>query len=668
MMSELQNEIVNDKKMADAIRVLAMDAVENAQSGHPGAPMGMADIATVLFTKFMQFDPQNPEWANRDRFVLSAGHGSMLLYALGYLLGYPEMTMQEIQNFRTLGSLTPGHPELDRKIGIETTTGPLGQGLGNAVGMALAERILAEEFGSELYDHYTYVLAGDGCLMEGISHEAISFAGHLKLGKLILFFDDNQVSIDGPTSLSVSDDQVKRFEASQWHVQSIDGHDHQAIEAAIIAAQQDERPSMIACRTTIGFGSPNKSGKSSSHGAPMGAEEGNLVRETLGWDDDPFEIDDSLLNAWRACGENGHKSFLEWQQKYEHSPNALKDELERRISGKLPENWQSALNKYKKSLVADKPKWATRKSSGNTLEVLLAEIPELLGGSADLTGSNNTKASVSIPISKRNWQGNYIHYGIREHGMAAIMNGIAVHGGLIPYGGTFLTFTDYCKPSIRLAAMMKQRVIFVMTHDSIGLGEDGPTHQPIEHLASLRSIPDLNVYRPADAIEVAECWESALQSQETPSVIVLSRQGLPLLREDHEESILSAKGAYKLRGNHADEQAVVTLIATGSEVQIALETHEKLKEYGIISEVVSMPCWELFEKQSDTYRADILPKHTLKVAIEAAASFGWERHIGLDGIFVGMNGYGASAPCNELYKHFNITAEYAVEKIMERLG
>ena len=650
------------KEMSNAIRALSMDAVQKANSGHPGMPMGMADVATVLFNEFLKFDPKNPWWPDRDRFVLSAGHGSMLLYSLLYLTGYEDMTIEQIKNFRQLGSKTAGHPEYHEAPGIETTTGPLGQGVANAVGMAMAEKLLAARYG-KLVDHYTYVIAGDGCLMEGISQEAISLAGHLQLGKLIVLFDDNEISIDGPTSLSVSDNQIKRFEASGWHTQSISGHDPEAVRQAIKKAHATDKPSLIACRTTIGFGAPTKAGSADCHGSPLGDKEIQGARENLGWTAAPFEIPHNILEAWREAGARGNGLYSEWKKIYETSDKKLVEEFDRTQKGHLPSGFKSAISALKKKVSETKPKDATRKCSGNVLEVIGNFIPELIGGSADLTGSVNTKTKDLMPITKDDFSGRYVYYGVREHGMCAAMNGMALHGGIIPYGGTFFVFTDYCRPAIRLAALMKQRVIFIMTHDSIGLGEDGPTHQPVEHLASLRAMPNINVLRPADGVETAECWEIALNSKETPTILVLTRQGLPTLRTNHVEENLCHKGAYVI--SEADGEAKVTLISTGSEVSIAIEAQQKLKEKGISAKVVSMPGFELFAAQDKKYQQQVLG-NGLKVAIEAGISFGWEKFIGQDGIFVGMQGFGASAPAPDLYKHFGITADNVVKEVTQR--
>ncbi len=646
---------VSHNDMANAIRALAMDAVQQADSGHPGMPMGMADVATVLFTKFLKFDASAPRWPDRDRFVLSAGHGSMLLYGLLYLTGYQDMTLDEIKRFRQLGSKTAGHPEYGHASGIETTTGPLGQGLGNAVGMALAERILAARFGDGVVDHYTYAIAGDGCLMEGVGQEAITLAGHLGLGRLTVLFDDNGISIDGPTSLSTSEDHLMRFAAANWHVSRVNGHDPAEIEAAIRHARTvTDRPSLIACRTTIGYGAPTKAGTAATHGSPLGKDEVAGARAKLGWPHAPFDVPAAILSAWRTAGARGTAQRTAWEKQVAALPEADRQEWNRRQSGALPEALATALTTFKAKVATDKPSWATRKSSQEVLEAINPVVPETIGGSADLTGSNNTKTATTGPIKHGSYDGRYVYYGIREHAMAAAMNGMALHGGVIPYGGTFLVFTDYCRPSIRLSALMHQRVVYVMTHDSIGLGEDGPTHQPVEQLAALRAIPNLHVFRPADAIETAECWELALRTQDHPSVLALTRQNLPTIRGADAEN-RSAKGAYILAGAASDK---VRLIATGSEVHLALAAREILAKDGIAAAVVSMPSWELFARQSDAYRAEVLGgAGTARVACEAASGFGWERWLGTDGTFVGMPGFGASGKYQELYKHFGITAE-----------
>ncbi|HZL58410.1 MAG TPA: transketolase [Stellaceae bacterium] len=643
--------------MANCLRALAMDAVEKAKSGHPGMPMGMADVATVLFTKFLKFDPADANWPDRDRFILSAGHGSMLLYGLLYLTGYKQMTIQEIENFRQLGSRTAGHPERGHAEGIEVTTGPLGQGVGNSVGMALAERILAARFGKDLVDHHTYVFCGDGDLMEGISHEAIGLAGHLRLNKLIVFWDHNSITIDGSIALSNDDDQVMRFKSHGWNAIAIDGHDTDAIAAAITQAQKSDRPTLIACRTIIAFGAPTKAGTAAAHGSPLGAEEIKGARERLGWDAPPFVIPDDLMKEWRAAGARGAQPHAAWQKRLEAADAKTRDELARRVKGDLPAGWKDALLATKQKFAAEAKKEATRVSSGRVLETLVPAIPELIGGSADLTPSNNTMIKGQKVIVPGDYDGRYIHYGIREHGMASAMNGMTAHGGIIPYGGSFLIFTDYCKPSIRLSALMRLRVIYVMTHDSIGLGEDGPTHQPIEQLAGLRAIPNLNVFRPADGVETAECWALALENFTTPSILALSRQGLPALRKDATSENKSARGAYVLA--EAADKRQVTIIATGSEVSLAMTARDQLAAKQIAAAVVSMPCWALFDQQDAAYKKAVLGTAP-RVGVEAACSFGWERYIGTSGKFVGMHGFGASAPAEDLYKHFNITPEAVV--------
>ncbi len=655
---------VSHDSMANAIRFLSADAVQKANSGHPGMPMGMADVATVLFTRFLKYDAAQPKWPDRDRFILSAGHGSMLLYSLMYLTGYADMTIEQIKNFRQMGAITAGHPEHGHASAAETTTGPLGQGIANAVGMALAERLLAARFGASVVDHYTYVIAGDGCLMEGISHEAISLAGHLKLNKLIVLFDDNAISIDGPTSLTVSDDQRKRFEASGWNTWAVNGHDPEAIAAAIKAAQAGDKPAMIACKTTIGFGAPTLAGTAKTHGSPLGDAEIKGTREKLSWAHEPFVVPQETLAAWRAAGAKGADASAEWSKRLAALEPAARGEFERLMSGKLPDGWMQAISDVKKKASAEKPKVATRQSSQTVLDSLVKVIPEMIGGSADLTGSNNTKASGMAPITASDFAGRYVYYGVREHGMAAAMNGLALHGGIIPFGGTFLVFTDYCRPSIRLSALMGQRVIYVMTHDSIGLGEDGPTHQPVEHLASLRIIPNLITMRPCDTVETAECWAIAVAADK-PSVLALTRQGLPTLRTAHTDENLCAKGAYVLAESEGKRQ--VTILATGSEVSLAMEALEKLKAEGIGAAVVSMPSWELFDAQPAAYRAAVLGEGTVKVAIEAASTFGWERYVGPQGAVVGMTTFGASAPAPELYKHFGITADAVVAAAKQRI-
>ncbi|MGZ5915930.1 MAG: transketolase [Methyloceanibacter sp.] len=641
--------------MANAIRALAMDAVEKADSGHPGMPMGMADVATVLFTRFLKFEAAHPEWPDRDRFVLSAGHGSMLLYAILYLTGVPGMDLDQLKAFRQLGSRTPGHPEFGHAPGIETTTGPLGQGLGNAVGMALAERLLNARYGDEIVSHFTYAIAGDGCLMEGISHEAVSLAGHLKLGRLIVLFDDNQISIDGPTSLSVSDDQLERFAASHWHVARVDGHDPEAVALAIENARAvSDRPSLIACRTIIGYGAPKKQGTASTHGSPLGASEIEGARDLLRWRHAPFEVPKPILANWRAAGTRNRAAYATWERAAFRLDAEARAHLTDPIDAPVRAKIAAAVNTLKGEFSREATKLATRQSTQKVLEALVPVVPGLIGGSADLTGSNGTLTKLHAIVKPGDFAGNYIHYGVREHAMAAAMNGMALHGGIVPYGGTFLVFSDYCRPAIRLSALMGQRVIYVMTHDSIGLGEDGPTHQPVEHLAALRAMPNLNVFRPTDSVECAECWELALFSTSTPSVLALTRQGLPVLRTTHVNANLSAKGAYVLVEPEGARD--VTLIGTGSEVMLALAAAKQLAEEGIKSAVVSMPCSELFEAQSAQYQGEVLGKAP-RVAVEAAVPFGWSKWLGDGGIFIGMHGFGASAPSPELYKHFGITGE-----------
>lgn len=666
-MSYTRHTFDMSRKMANAIRFLAIDAVEKANSGHPGMPMGMADIATVLFNDFLKFNPQDPLWPDRDRFIISNGHGSMLLYALAYLTGYKDMTLDEIKNFRQKGSLTAGHPELDRAIGVETTTGPLGQGFANGVGMAISEKLMRSEFGEELSDHYTYVFCGDGCLMEGITHEAASLAGHLGLSKLIVFFDDNHITIDGHTNLSVSEDTLARFKAYGWDAFAIDGHDHQAIFQAISSARSTDKPTFIACRTVIGYGSPHKQNTASIHGSPLGSSELMATKEALGWNYDAFEIPQEILNLWRQAASSRYDLYDQWQGRLASTDLEKQLQFQNRMKGELPTGWQDHLSLKIKAFCERKPTQATRKSSGDVLESLVEYIPGLLGGSADLSGSNNTKTPHMKEVSKEFFRGKYIHYGVREHAMGACMNGIALHGGFIPYGGTFLCFSDYMKPAIRLSALMKQRVIYVMTHDSIGLGEDGPTHQPIEHLAALRAVPGLLVMRPADAVETAECWMEALK-QERPTVLCLSRQNLPTVRHTYVYGEnLSALGAYKLR--HGSERIPkVTLIATGSEVSIALEVAQLLEEQKIPTDVISMPCWELFEEQTQAYKEEILGAHTQKFAIEAASPMGWERYVKCSDHIFGIDSFGMSAPYEEIYDQVGLTPlkiATRVQKILE---
>jgi len=654
---------VDPSRMANAIRALAMDAVEKAKSGHPGLPMGAADVATVLFTQFLKFDASDPAWPDRDRFVLSAGHGSMLLYALLYLTGNSSMTIEQIKNFRQLGSLTPGHPENFITPGIETTTGPLGQGIATAVGMALAERRMAAEFGGDIVDHHTYVLASDGDLMEGISQEAIAFAGHLKLNKLIVLFDDNGISIDGAISLSDSVDQLKRFESAGWAAERVDGHDPKAIADALTRAQKSDRPSLIACKTTIGFGAPNKAGSEKSHGSPLGADEIAGARKNLKWDSPPFEIPQDILDAWRAAGSRGKDAHAAWTKTIGTKDASVRSEFERRMKGELPAKaLADAVAAMKASLAASPKDIATRTASENALEVLCAAVPEMIGGSADLTGSNNTRVKGMVAISANNYGGRYVNYGIREHGMAAAMNGMSLHGGLIPYSGTFLVFSDYLRPALRLAALMGERAIHVLTHDSIGLGEDGPTHQPVEHVAALRAIPNCNVFRPCDTVETLECWQLALEAKDRPSVLALTRQNLPQLRLANDADNKCAAGAYEI--SRADGEAKVSIFASGSEVSLAVEAKALLAARGIPTRVVSVPCMDLLLELPKAQKAAIIGNAPVKVAVEAAIRQGWDAIIGSEGVFVGMDGFGASAPYKDLYRHFGITPE-AVAKAAE---
>jgi len=646
------------RKMADAIRFLAVDAVQAAKSGHPGMPMGMADVTTVLFSDFMKVNPADPSWPDRDRFILSAGHGSMLHYALNHLLGYDDMTMDQLRNFRQMGAITAGHPEFGMAKGIETTTGPLGQGIATSVGFALAERMMAAKFGANLVDHRTWVIAGDGCLQEGISHEAIDLAGHLKLGRLNVLWDDNSISIDGATGLSTSMNQIQRFRAAGWHVQSVDGHDHDAIREALATAAANRKPSLVACKTTIGFGAPTLAGTAKTHGAPLGDEEIAGMRQALGWTAEPFTIPQDIQDAWAKTGQRSLAAYDDWQDRLENSPK--KKRFEAAMSGEMPVKLTRAMKAYKQSLKEDAPKLATRQSSQKALEVINAATDLTVGGSADLTGSNLTKTDATLPVTPGKYKGRYIHYGIREHGMAAAMNGIALHGGMVPYGGTFLVFTDYARGAIRLSALMKQRVIYVMTHDSIGLGEDGPTHQPVEHLAMLRATPNLLVFRPGDAVEVAEAWEAALMQKDAPSVLALSRQGTPTLRQEKSHYNLTLKGGYVLR--EAAGKRDITIMATGTELALAVEAADVLKEkYALHAAVVSMPCWELFDQQVDAYKASVLGDAP-RLAIEAAVRFGWDRYLGENGGFVGMPGFGESAPAPALYDHFKITTDETVAK------
>ncbi|KQY34082.1 transketolase [Rhizobium sp. Root483D2] len=655
----------NHDRMANAIRFLSMDAVEKANSGHPGLPMGAADVATVLFSRYLKFDPKAPLWADRDRFVLSAGHGSMLLYSLLYLTGYEDMTIEDIKQFRQLGSKTAGHPEFGHASGIETTTGPLGQGIANAVGMAIAERKLEEEFGSDLQNHHTYVLCGDGCLMEGISHEAIALAGHLKLSKLVLFWDDNNITIDGAVSLSDSTDQIARFQAVHWNTIRVDGHDPDQIAAAIEEAHKSDRPTFIACKTVIGFGAPNKQGTHKVHGSPLGAEEIAATRKALNWESEAFTVPADVLDAWRTAGGRSADAHKAWDGRLAATEATKKSEFTRRFAGTLPGDLDAAIDSYKKKLADTPPTVATRKASEDALEVINGIVPEMLGGSADLTPSNNTKTSQMKSITPTDFSGRYMHWGIREHGMAAAMNGISLHGGLIPYSGGFMIFSDYCRPSIRLAALMGIRVIHVLTHDSIGVGEDGPTHEPVEHMAALRAIPNLLMFRPADAVETAECWQQALKEQHRPSGLALTRQNLAPSRLTYSAENLSAKGAYELI---AADNAKVSIFASGSEVELAVKAAGELNGKGIATRVVSVPCFELFQEQPDDYRKAVIGDAPVKIAAEAAVRQGWDYFIGNDGDFVGMHSFGASGPAKDLFKHFGITSDAIVAAAEKKLA
>jgi transketolase len=653
---------VTEKNMANAIRALAMDAVQAANSGHPGMPMGMADVATVLFSDFLKYDPKAPKWADRDRFVLSAGHGSMLIYSLLHLTGYARPTMQDIKDFRQLSSPCAGHPENFKLEGVETTTGPLGQGFATAVGMAIAERHLNATFGDDLVDHKTWVIAGDGCLMEGINHEAVGLGGHLGLGRLNVLWDDNGITIDGGTELSTSEDIPARYRASGWHVVSCDGHDFDDIRKALSEAEADPRPSLIACKTVIGYGAPTKQGTSATHGAPLGDEEIAGARAALGWDYEPFVIPDDILASWRQLGGKGAAARAEWDARLDGHAQAA--EFTRRMAGELPDG--KAMQTYMESLAKDPPKWATRKASEMALGAITEALPEMIGGSADLTGSNNTKTPSTKPLTKDDYSGRYIYYGIREFGMAAAMNGMALHGGIIPYGGTFLVFTDYCRGAMRLSAIQNARVVYVMTHDSIGLGEDGPTHQPIEHIQSLRLMPNMHVYRPADAIETAECWALAIKRSDGPSTLALTRQNLPPFRDDVSAN-LCEKGGYRAKAAENDKRVV--LIATGSEVSLAMAVAAQLEAAGTGADVVSMPCTELFDGQSAEYRNELLGGDgILRVSIEAGTTFGWERYTGLDGLRFGIDSFGASAPIDDLYAHFGLTADAITPQILEKIG
>ena len=648
-----------ERLMANAIRFLSADAIEKANSGHPGMPLGMADVATVLFTKFIKLNPEAPRWFDRDRFVLSAGHGSMLLYSVLYLLGYKDIDIEDIKNFRQLGAKTAGHPEYGHLAGIDMTTGPLGQGITSSVGMSLAERMLAAKYGEDVCNHYTYVIAGDGCLMEGISEEAISLAGHLKLNKLIVFWDNNDITIDGHVSAANSTDQIKRFEAVGWNTISIDGHNYKEIEKAIKKAQKSKKPTLIACKTKIGFGAPSKCGTSKCHGSPLGAEELAAMRKALGWTAAPFEVPSETLKNWREAGKRSLAAYQDWEKRAKIKGKDFLDA----IAGKLPKGWDKELNKLKEQAIAEQTKVATRKASQMCLEAIMPNLPELVGGSADLAASNLTLTKVSKTVTAADYNGNNIMYGIREHAMAAIMNGLALHGGLIPFGGTFFVFSDYMRPSMRLAALMGVRVIYVLTHDSIGVGEDGPTHQPIEHLASYRCMPGILTFRPCDVVETAEAWQLAISTENKPSILALTRQNIPLLRKSAQEN-LTAKGGYILAGDAKKRQA--TIIATGSEVSLAMEARAKLAEEGLEVTVVSMPCCELFDAQPEPYREEVLG-HAPRVAVEAASKFGWERYVGEKGDIIGMDGFGASGPAGELYKYFGITVEEVVDAVKNSL-
>ncbi len=656
---------VKFNQLSNAIRFLSIDAVQKANSGHPGMPMGMADVATVLFKYHLRFNPKNPNWINRDRFVLSAGHGSMLLYSLLHLTGYESVSIEDIKNFRQLNSICAGHPEYEKGSGIETTTGPLGQGLGNAVGMSIAEEVLRKKFGSSLINNKTFVIASDGDLMEGISHESMSLAGHLKLRNLIVFFDNNKISIDGSTSLSVSDNYKKRFEGYGWNFLEIDGHNEKKISQAITKASKSNKPTLISCKTIIGFGSPNKSGKASSHGSPLGDEEIALVRKKLRWNNKPFEIPEDILNAWRKIGERGAVLEEKWQETLNKKSQKIKSELQENYIQSDLKDLKNLIIKEKTKYFDTKPSLATRQCSSAAIESISNILPQLIGGSADLSGSNNTKTNNSKVINSKNFNGNYIHYGVREHGMAAVMNGLALYSGFIPYGGTFLIFSDYCKPSIRLAALMGLKVIYIFSHDSIGLGEDGPTHQPIEQLNGLRAIPNLNVFRPADINETLECWEIALRNNNTPSVIALSRQKLPYINPSFSENNKCEKGAYVVNLTSHDNK--VTLIASGSEVELALNVQNELKKNNVHSKVVSMPCQELFDKQSNDFKKDILDEDSLIVTIEAGNVSSWKKYLGKKGISLGIDRFGESAPYKKIYDHLNLSVEKILATIQNKL-
>lgn len=643
------------QSMADAIRFLSADAIEKANSGHPGMPLGMADVATVLFSHFIKINPEAPHWFDRDRFVLSAGHGSMLLYSLFYLLGYKDISLEDIKQFRQLGAKMAGHPEYGHLSGIDMTTGPLGQGISSAVGMALAERLIAAKYGEDVCSHYTYVFAGDGCLMEGISEEAISFAGHLKLRKLIVFWDNNNITIDGHVDAANSTDQRKRFEACGWNTLEVDGHNQKQIAKAILKAQKSSKPTLISCKTKIGYGAPTKCGTSKCHGSPLGAEELSAMRKALNWSAEPFNVPEDILLSWREAGKRSVSAYKDWQARAKAKGREFNDV----VNGKLPKNWDKELNKLKETSIKEKTKVATRKASQMCLEAIMPHIPQIVGGSADLAASNLTLSKVSKTVTSKDYDGNNIMYGIREHVMGAIMNGMSLHGGIIPFGGTFFVFSDYMRPSQRLAALMGIRVIYVLTHDSIGVGEDGPTHQPIEHLASYRCMPNILTFRPCDVVETAESWQIALETENKPSILALTRQGLPMLRTSCAEN-LTARGAYII--SEAKNKRQATIIATGSEVSMAIEAQAKLAEEGIDVAVVSMPCCELFDAQSPTYQEQVLGKAP-RVAVEAASKFGWEKYVGLDGDIIGMDGFGASGPAGELYKYFGITVEEVVDSV-----
>ncbi len=649
-----------NKDMANAIRFLSADAIEKSNSGHPGMPLGMADVATVLFSQFIKLNPSEPHWFDRDRFVLSAGHGSMLMYSLLYLLGYKDISINDIKNFRQLGAKTAGHPEYGHLAGIDMTTGPLGQGITSAVGMALAERMIAAKYGDDVCNHYTYVIAGDGCLMEGISEEAISVAGHLKLNKLIVFWDNNNITIDGKVDAANSTDQIKRFEACGWNTIEVDGHCQKAIAKAIVKAQKSKKPTLIACKTTIGFGAPSKCGTSKCHGSPLGAEELENMRRALNWTSAPFEIPDDIIQAWRDAGQRNIGAFKDWQARAKSKGKEFNDV----INGKLPKGWDKELNQLKETAIAEKTKVATRKASQMCLEAIVPHIPQIVGGSADLAASNLTLTKASKTITAKDYNGNNIMYGIREHAMAAIMNGMALHGGIIPFGGTFFVFSDYMRPAQRLSALMGIRVIYVLTHDSIGVGEDGPTHQPIEHLASYRCMPNILTFRPCDIVETAEAWQIAIETDNKPSILALTRQNLPLLRSSAKEN-LTSKGGYVL--SEAQNKRQATIIATGSEVSMAMEAKAKLAEEGIDVAVVSMPCCELFDAQPIDYQEKVLGTAP-RIAVEAASKFGWEKYVGLDGDIIGMDGFGASGPAGELFKYFGITVEEVVDSVKDLIS